>query len=168
MNRETDDGYCRDRQRQTRGNKGGLDLVDTWSTKIHAVINSVDVNGNELLADKLYYSVWIEKDGEQQPFVFKSYDYWGIFEDTAEIPYSLDCWDITTGGETITFYEDEDVIKSWKRIGLQTIYYGGNERNVSNIVWAENPAYDGATGIASMTNDESQNGYRGQSVTSHF
>lgn len=47
------------------------------------------------------------------------------------------------------------VIKSWKRIGLQTIYYGGNERNVSNIVWAENPAYDGATGIASMTNDES-------------
>ena len=88
VNRETDDGYCRDRQRQTRGNKGGLDLVDTWSTKIHAVINSVDVNGNE--------------------------------------------------------------------------------RNVSNIVWAENPAYDGATGIASMTNDESQNGYRGQSVTSHF
>jgi hypothetical protein len=55
--------------------EGGLDLVDTWSTKIHAVINSVDVNGNE--------------------------------------------------------------------------------RNVSNIVWAENPAYDGATGIASMTNDES-------------
>ena len=136
--------------------EGGLDLVDTWSPKIHAVINSVDVNGNELLADKLYYSVWIEKDGEQQPFVFKSYDYWGIFEDTAEIPYSLDCWDITTGGETITFYEDEDVIKSWKRIGLQTIYYGGNERNVSNIVWAENPAYDGATGIASMTNDESR------------
>ena len=63
------------------------------------------MNGNELLADKLYYSVWIEKDGEQQPFVFKSYDYWGIFEDTAEIPYSLDCWDITTGGETITFYD---------------------------------------------------------------
>lgn len=47
------------------------------------------------------------------------------------------------------------IIKSWKRIGLQTIYYGGNERNVSNIVWAENPAYDGAKGIASMTNDES-------------
>ena len=86
--RRSADGYCRDRQRQTRGNKGGLDLVDTWSTKIHAVINSVDVNGNE--------------------------------------------------------------------------------RNVSNIVWAENPAYDGATGIASMTNDESQNGYRGQSVTSLF
>lgn len=136
--------------------QGGLDLVDTWSPKIHAVIKCADVEGNELLADKLYYSVWIEKDGEQQPLVFLSYYYWGLFEDTAEIPYTLDDWDITRGGETITLYQEPDEIKTWKRIGLQTIYYGGDQRNVSNIIWAENPAYDGTTGIASVTDDASR------------
>jgi len=63
----------------------------------------------------------------------------------------IDNWDITTGGETITLFQSEDEIKSWSRIGLQTIYYGGNERHVSNIVWAENPVYDTTTDIADVT-----------------
>lgn len=134
--------------------EGGLDVVDTWSPKIHAVIKPYDVNGNELLGDKLTYSVWIEKDGENQQLVFTPSDYWGLDGETIEIPYYFNNWDITTGGETITLFKSEDEIKTWKKIGVQSIYYGGGERNVSNIIWAENPAYDGdETGIANIGKD---------------
>jgi hypothetical protein len=127
--------------------EGGLDVVDTWSPKIHAVVKRVDVDGNELLTDKLAYSVWVEKDGKQQTLVFTPSNYWGLDGEMTEIPYDFNNWDITTGGETITLFESEEEIKSWSRIGIQAIYYGGDERRVSNIVWAENPAFDGSTGI---------------------
>ena len=130
---------------------GGIDFENTWSQKIHADIKRVDVDGNELLTEKLYYSVWVEKGNEQQPLVFSPSEYWGLDGDVTEIPYQFDNWDITTGGETITLFQSEDEIKSWSRIGLQTIYYGGNERHVSNIVWAENPVYDTTTDIADVT-----------------
>ena len=32
--------------------------------KIYASIPTVDVDGNELITSKLFYSIWIEKDGE--------------------------------------------------------------------------------------------------------
>ncbi len=55
---------------------------------------------------------------------------------------------------TAQVYKSEDEIKTWKKIGVQSIYYGGGERNVSNIIWAENPAYDGdETGIANIGKD---------------
>ena len=136
--------------------EGGLDLVDTWSPKIHAIVKRVDVNDNELLADKLYYSVWVEKDGTQQPLVFTQSYYWGLDGDVTEIPYNFNNWDITTGGETITLFQGEEEIKSWSRIGIQAIYYGGGERHTSTIAWVENPTYDGPTGIADMMTDESK------------
>lgn len=138
--------------------EGGIDFENTWSQKIHADIKRVDVDGNELLADKLYYTVWVEKKDvgadrvSTSPLVFSSIDYWGLDGDVTEIPYQLSNWDITTGGETITLYKSEDEIKSWSRVGLQTIYYGGDERHVSNIVWANNPVYDAATGIHEVEN----------------
>lgn len=135
--------------------EGGLDLVDTWSPKIHANVKRVDVDDNELLADKLYYSVWVEKEGTQQPLVFTQSNYWGLDGDVTEIPYNFNNWDITTGGETITLFQGEEEIKTWSRIGIQAIYYGGGERHTSAIAWVENPTYDGPAGIADLMTEES-------------
>ena len=135
--------------------EGGLDLVDTWSPKIHAIVKRVDVNDNELLADKLYYSVWVEKEGTQQPLVFTQSNYWGLDGDVTEIPYNFNNWDISTGGETITLFQGEEEIKTWSRIGIQAIYYGGGERHTSAIAWVENPTYDGPAGIADLMTEES-------------
>ena len=41
-------------------------------------------------------------------------------------------------------------IDSWHKIGLQSIYYGGGERSVSEIVWWNNETADG---IASTLKD---------------
>ena len=130
--------------------EGGLDVVDTWSPKIHAIIKPVDVDGKELLTEKLAYSVWVEKDGNEQPLVFEDQYYWGLDDDVTEIPYEFTNWDITAAGETITLYQDADEIKTWRKIGIQSIYYGGGERRVSNIVWAENPSYDASTAITDV------------------
>jgi len=119
---------------------------------IYASIPTKDVDGNDLLVDKLYYTVYYEKDGVEQVYTFTADLYAEDFdEDVTEIPYTYDGYDIYKGGEIIYLEETEEELKTWTKVGLQSIYYGGGERNVSNIVWLKN---DNATGIVSVENAE--------------
>jgi hypothetical protein len=109
-------------------------------SKIYAKIPSVDVDGNDLLTNKLYYSVYFEKEDVEQVYTFTADLYYNDFEeDVTEVPYSHDGYDIYKGGEIIYFEESMQELMTWKRIGLQSIYYGGGERHTSNIVWMDNP-----------------------------
>ena len=115
------------------------------------IIPTVDVDGNDLLTTKLYYTVWVEKDGDVvEPFEVVAGEYKNVTENMTEIPYSFeDNWDIFKGGNPF-YFNPTTSVESFKKIGIQSIYYGGGECNKSEIVWEENGAY---TGISSILTD---------------
>ena len=123
--------------------------------KIYASIPTVDVDGNELLTSKLFYTIWIEKDGKEQPYVFTAELYSLDFEeDMVEIPYNHDGYDIYKGGEIIYLEDDPAELATWTKVGIQSIYYGGGECNKSDIVWVENSVYEeDPVGIADVKTD---------------
>lgn len=121
---------------------------------IYASIPQVDVDGNKLNTNKLYYIVWIEKGGEQQKYTFAADLYKNDFEeDVVEVPYSHNGYDVYTGGEVIYLEDALEELNSWTKVGLQSVYYGADERRESNIVWLTTTP----TGISSVTAAENGN-----------
>jgi len=96
-----------------------------------------DVNGDPLLVDKLYYTLWIQKAGSQPTQLTLTKDlYENLTEDMTEIPYGfVDDWDFYIS--KVYLNQDEEEIASWTNIGIQSIYYGGDECRKSNIIWLE-------------------------------
>lgn len=120
-----------------------------WSHGINCSIPTVGINGETLNPQKLFYTVWVEKDGEQAPYTFLADMYWAFDEDATEVPYSVNysTWD---NSHSIYFYDDASVFNNWTKVGIQSIYYGGGGCNKSNVVWAENPL---VTGIGHVDTD---------------
>ncbi len=120
---------------------------------IYASVPTVDTEGNTLLTDKLYYIIWIEKDGVAQPYTFTADLYSVDFtEDVTEVPWTLDGYDIYRGGEIIYLEDEIEELQSWTKVGIQSVYYGAGERNVSNIVWNDGSSTI-TTGIDAITAD---------------
>ena len=111
---------------------------------------------NEILdTGKLFYTVWVEKNGEQNVYTFAADPYYRDFDaDMTEIPYTYDGYDFYKGGGRVYFEEEEAEFKSWTKIGIQSIYYGGGECHKSNIVWAVNSEADPATAIAAVRGEK--------------
>ena len=117
---------------------------------IYVSIPTEDVDGNELLISKLFYIVWFEKDGEEQPYTFTVELYGEDFdEDVTEIPYDHDGLDIYKGGEIIYLEDEPEELATWTKVGIQSVYYGGGERNESNIVWSDGNVTTGIAEVAS-------------------
>jgi hypothetical protein len=124
---------------------------------IYASIPTEDVDGNELLTSKLFYIVWIEKDGKEQPYTFSADLYSEDFdEDMTEIPYTHDGYDIYGGGEIIYLEDPLEELASWTKVGIQSVYYGGGVRNTSNIVWS-----DGTVTTSALKGDVNNDGQVG-------
>ena len=122
-----------------------LDLryLDMSYPYITAEVPTLDVNGNMMLFSKLYYELWIEKDGMEEPLVLTKDLYSYIPEDMTEIPYVYDDnFDISRGGSLVYLNQDVEEIDTWKKIGIQSIYYGGGECNKSDIAWKVNETAD--------------------------
>ena len=118
-----------------------INFDDTYPS-IYCSLPTVGTNGETMNLDKLYYIVWIEKDGKQQPYTFTAAAYGNDFtEDVTEVPYAHDGYDVYSGGEIIYFEEELEELRSWSRVGIQTIYYGADECHKSNIVWLENDTF---------------------------
>lgn len=112
-------------------------LFDEWSHGFSCNIPAVDTDGETLNPGKLFYTVWIEKDGEQTPYVFTSAVYYNVSEDTAELPYS-DNYSTYDNAHNIYFYDsDAAIFDSWDKLGIQSIYYGAGECRKSAIDWAD-------------------------------
>ena len=114
---------------------------------INATIPTVDDEENELIASKLFYIIWIEKDGVEQPYTFSADLYSRDFEeDVTEVPFSHKGYDFFGSDNTVKVYFEDEIeeLATWTKVGIQSVYYGGGERNASNIAW-----YDGeiTTGI---------------------
>ena len=121
-----------------------INFVDTKYPSIYCSIPNVGTNGEDLNLGKLFYTVWIEKDGLQQPYTFTADAYYLDFdEDVVEVPYNHDGEDLYAYGEIIYFEEDLDELSTWTKVGIQSIYYGAGECNKSNVVWLENGSSTG-------------------------
>lgn len=126
------------------------------SPNIQLDIFSTDVEGNELPEEDLYYTIWIEKDGVEQPLVFTAELYESdLQEDMVEIPYTFSGYEISAKGELVYLNQGIDELHTWTKIGVQTIYYEGEKVGKSNIVWMDLTEYWESVGIGTLVqNDE--------------
>ena len=99
-------------------------------------IPAVDTEGNDIISSKLFYTIWVEKDGQEQPLTLAASLYKNLEEDITDIPYTLDdSYDIYAGGARVYLNQSAEEIASWTKIGVQSVYYGGDEINKSDIAW---------------------------------
>lgn len=103
-------------------------------------IPTESVDGTTLDTNKLYYKLYRDINGDIQEFPIVADQYEAIDEDMDEIPYSFEDenYDICN---IYTYIYDESVTE-WNRVGIQSVYYGGGERNVSEIAWLEIKPYE--------------------------
>ena len=111
----------------------------TGFTVLHFTIPTVDVDGNKLNENKLYYNILL--DG--QVYTFDPETYIGLSSAMTDIPYkfedniNFDIY-ISNGRHTVYLYTtDYDIV------GLQSIYTAGDEVNRSEIVYVNNPTHSG-------------------------
>ena len=101
-------------------------------------IPCTDTDDEPLLADKLAYQFLADKgDGNIMPVTFNKSVYYMLSDDISEIPYNFtDGLDISRH----TVYFDKmgvDEMKTWKRLGVQTIYRGLDKEHRSDIAWGD-------------------------------
>lgn len=102
--------------------------VFDWGAWGYASFNlyTLDADGNYILPEKLSYICYLD----DAPFVFTNAE---TLEEMTEIPYYYSDNDVIGGGtqyHTIYFY-----VNDFEHFGVQTVYYGGSERNCSAIVY---------------------------------
>lgn len=110
---------------------------------IEFTIPTIDINGEGMLSDKLFYKFYSkDASGNVSPVIFTKDIYSKLEADMEEIPYGFtDEYDLYDD----VVYLNMDFSK-WSQLGLQTIYKGGNETNTSEeIVWY-NIVYPYSTG----------------------
>lgn len=130
----------------------------------------LDTEGQPLLTDKLAYQFFCTKDGEDQPIVFPASKYSRLKEDVSELPYGFsDGFDFSS----YTIYFESlgiDELKSWSRLGMQTIYRGLGIEHRSDIVWFDLSKFwdaDGIEGLIQQSSPVAQTDYdlQGRPVT---
>lgn len=101
---------------------------------VSVVLDAHDKDGNFLDPNLMTYSMYI--DDPEEPFVFDSIDYHdlGGEAEMTELPFNFysasGIYTVTDITRVIYFFTE--VTDS---IGFQQIYYGGGERNASDIIW---------------------------------
>ena len=92
----------------------------------------VDVDGKPLLTDLLGYRIFCDYGNGPEPYIFWD-DIYGFGQDETIIPYDFnDDMNILMGGQLVVVYFIGDDIQ---RIGVQSVYFGGDEMNESEIGW---------------------------------
>jgi len=113
-------------------------------------IPTEDEDGNPILASKLYYKFYYDVEREVYPLTLSATDYKSLAEDLDEIPYTFtDNYDIYN----YRLYLNMDV-STWNKIGIQSIYYGGEEENASEIFWYTLKPYENQHDIVFSTEGE--------------
>lgn len=115
-------------------------FADTNYPAVKFDIPLTGTNNEDLSPEKLSYIFFIQKGNEQSPLVFTTDLYEKLEADMTEIPYNFtDDWDISN--YLIYLNQSEEEVRSWEKLGLQSIYRGSGEEHKSNIVWFDVKAY---------------------------
>ncbi|MDO4161080.1 MAG: hypothetical protein Q4D41_11540 [Prevotellaceae bacterium] len=107
-------------------------------------VYTTDVDGNFINPNKTFFNIWI--DDELYTFYPDEYVY--FTEELTDVPVNYtDGWDLYVSGTTHTLYL---WTTGFEKIGVQTIYKGGDETRKSNIVYYNVETGDITTGIKSV------------------
>ncbi len=108
-----------------------------------------DVDGKPLLTNRLGYRLFTDSGEGAEPYIFWA-DIYGFDQDETIIPYNFnDDMNILMGGQLVVVYSIGDDVK---RIGVQSVYFGGDEMNESEIGW-----YDlGTTAVTTIAVDDNR------------
>ncbi len=102
---------------------------------VYVSIPLVDTNDEVLLPEKLSYKFFVDEAGKVSEYKFAADLYDELEADMVEVPYLFDDdYDFDhDGGEIFVAFNSETA--SYDRIGVQSIYRGGNAENKSEISW---------------------------------
>ncbi|MDE6512130.1 MAG: hypothetical protein K2L00_08600, partial [Muribaculaceae bacterium] len=120
---------------------------DLWGNSVFFMLPNVDVDGNILLTDNLYYEIYI--NGELQHFDIMDED-WNV-ETTVRIPYMYndweDFWVASDNPEDHTVYLYEDGITN---IGIRSVYINENGQEIysETAYWGDPTVGVGGLGTA--------------------
>lgn len=105
-----------------------------------------DVNGQVMMPSKVAYRLYKEVNREASQVTLLPEHYQNLTEPMSEVPYGyFDDYDFYAGQLYLEMPHAD-----WNRIGIQTVYTGGGETNVSEIAWYVLNPYteDDATWVA--------------------
>ena len=114
-----------------------------WSV-LHFTIPTVDVDGNKLNENKLYYNIILD----DCMYIFEPETYIGFTSAMTDIPYkfedniNFDIY-ISNGSHTVYLYTTDFVT-----VGVQSFYTAGDEVNRSEIAFVTNPNPTGINEVA--------------------
>lgn len=111
-----------------------------------SLIPQLSENDEILDTEKLFYIVYIG----DKPLTFDQNDYFYLdMEEMTEVPYSYtDNYDFIING---TYHEIYLYNVGNNKVGIQSVYYGGGERRVSDIRYSDNTIVNG---VGELSNDE--------------
>ena len=105
----------------------------TGEDVLEFALATVDVDNEGLVADKLAYKLWyVTAEGDTLAAKFTTSDYPALEEDLDEMPASFTDGAYIQSGALAIKMEGH---ATWKSLGIQCIYYGGEERNEGEIAW---------------------------------
>ncbi len=118
----------------TPANPEVIDFVDQGSLDGYNYgsfhVPTVDDEGLFIDPNHLYYRIYVDDD---ELFTFGPDEYPYVTEDMTDVPYYYtEGYDFGEGAATIYFYET-----AFQRIGIQSIFRGGGEEHVSEIVYMD-------------------------------
>ena len=93
-------------------------------------VPTVDTEGNFINPNDLYYRIYVDDD---ELFTFGPDEYPYVTEFMTDVPYNYtEGYDFGVGGARVYFYET-----GFQRVGIQSVFRGGGEEHVSDIVYME-------------------------------
>ena len=93
-------------------------------------VPTLDTEGNFINPNDLYYRIYFDDD---ELFTFGPDEYPNVTEFMTDVPYNYtEGYDFGVGGATVYFYET-----GFQRVGIQSVFRGGGEEHVSDIVYME-------------------------------
>lgn len=122
--------------------------------------------GENLLTDKLFYRLYYDMGGVQSVYTFQKDRYKDLAENMTLVPYNYYDYDFYMGGSAVFFYDD---VKDADKVGVQSVYTGGNETHESEIAWFDIKAYlagvNAAEAVESKAVSESYTDLQGRKVS---
>ena len=93
-------------------------------------VPTLDTEGNFINPNDLYYRIYFDDD---ELFTFGPDEYPYVTEFMTDVPYNYtEGYDFGVGGASVYFYET-----GFQRVGIQSVFRGGGEEHVSDIVYME-------------------------------
>lgn len=124
---------------------------------IEITVPDTDTEGNLMLTDKLSYQLYIDIEGNVSELTFPASIYSYLDNDMTVIPFNFDDdYDFFSASDskTIYIYPNDMNSDTWNKIGVKSIYTGGDETHESEINWYTIMEYTGIEGIKADNKSE--------------